>query len=347
MIGRSWAGRALAAGIVTTLALVTACHEGEATNPLVERYYQGWPAGAGLSGPAGASPAGAGPVALLRPNHRLELALSGSSSCPSLPVALTVVDRHAVEVRAAPLAPTSRSGPTRSEALVVCTDDNVPTTSVLRLPSAVDTTRPVLVTVHVDPGGAAEIVTAYPAAGLISPGPARPGTGPTGLAQTGGPTGLATRPDNLQVGGQVLPADAVSSRAAIRAAFDRALTGTDPAGTTSAPGGAGFGPTDRAGWALAAVEDGPAMRRPLAELIRRFPAAARSSRIVVGEIDFVDVNHATVRYTLSFTGAGSGAPRTGTAVRVGAGTAADPDWKVGRDTYCAVLSLANVACPPA
>ncbi|MBL7548217.1 hypothetical protein I6A60_10050 [Frankia sp. AgB1.9] len=326
MIGRSWAGRALAAGIVATLALATGCHRGESTNPLVERYYQGWPAGAGLS-----EPAGAGPVAVLQPNHRMELALTGSSSCPSLPVALTVVDRHAIEVRAARLTPTSTS--TRSEALAVCANDTVPTTSVLRLPPAVDTTRPVLVTVHFAPGGAAEIVTAYPASGLA----------PIGVA----PTGLVPMPDSTLVSGGVLPADAVSSRAAIRAAFDRALTGTDPAGTTSAPAGGGFAPTDRSGWALAAVEDGPAMRRPLAELVRRFPAAARSSQVVVGAIDFVDVNHATVRYTLSFTGAGSGTPRTGTAVRAGAGTAADPDWKVGRDTYCAVLSLAGVACPPA
>ncbi len=120
----------------------TGCGRSQPRNGLVEWHYLGSPPGAARSGLGGDAP-----VAVLEPNHRLALGLTGSGSCPNLPVALTVVGRHAIEIRVAPLAPAQA----RPGALTVCTDDLTPTTSVIRLPSAVDTTRAVLVTVHLDP----------------------------------------------------------------------------------------------------------------------------------------------------------------------------------------------------
>ncbi len=70
----------------------------------------------------------------------------GSSSCPSVPVALDVLGRHQVQITVA-----SEGG--------ACTADLSATTSVIQLdPAAVDTASQVQVTVHEPSGAPATII---------------------------------------------------------------------------------------------------------------------------------------------------------------------------------------------
>jgi Clp amino terminal domain, pathogenicity island component/ClpX C4-type zinc finger len=61
--------------------------------------------------------------------------------------------------------------------------------------------------------------------------------------------------------------------------------------------------------------------------------------VTVERIQFVDETHAAVSFTVALEGV-SPEPRTGDALVV------DATWKVARSTFCALMSLAGVQCPP-
>ena len=75
---------------------------------------------------------------------------------------------------------------------------------------------------------------------------------------------------------------------------------------------------------------------------------ARGRRPGVGPLDvsvdwvrFLSEDEAEVQFTLWLAGFGqSGMPRSGHAVRVG------NDWKVARDTWCGLIRMVGVDCPP-
>ncbi len=132
----------------------------------------------------------------------------------------------------------------------------------------------------------------------------------------------------LAAGLVVHPSDAAIATAAdeagIRAAFSHAYAWGAPASSV-----------------LSAIENGPALAHALAMLKQRDPEAARSAKITVRAVSFVDARHATVGYSLTFRTPNSGSAVEGEAGAVKVGS----EWKVAQRGYCSVVKLTGVGCP--
>lgn len=90
---------------------------------------------------------------------------------------------------------------------------------------------------------------------------------------------------------------------------------------------------------FAAVEDGPALVEAGREAVGRFPAAADSISVTVHDVDVVEPDRATVVFELVYDDAQLLGRQTGEAVLI------DGAWKVTRETRCAIIRQAGVACP--
>jgi hypothetical protein len=119
------------------------------------------------------------------------------------------------------------------------------------------------------------------------------------------------------------PEDEDAARAEIAAAFASSATPSeDGASVPSVEAGANLGP------ALLAAQG----RSP-------FPPPAEVS-IDVDHIAFLDPEHAAVSFTITIGGVPRLRDRRGDAVVV------DGAWKMARSTFCELMSLAGVDCPP-
>ena len=129
-------------------------------------------------------------------------------------------------------------------------------------------------------------------------------------------------PDEAPEPGGAPPADQDGARAEITAAFAHlGPSGDDPA--------------------LPNVEGGEHLVACVHEARRRHPdAAGRRPSVGVDDIAFVDAEHAAVWFTISLDGSPVLVRRRGDAVVVEGG------WKVARSTFCDLLALAGVPCPP-
>ncbi len=119
------------------------------------------------------------------------------------------------------------------------------------------------------------------------------------------------------------PEDADAARAAITTAF--AASGTESEDGRSVPtveGGEILGPTLRAA------------RERL-----RSPGTAEVV-YMVDEISFIDATHAAVWFSIAVDGASVLPNRRGDAIIV------DGTWKMARSTFCELVGLAGVPCPP-
>jgi Clp amino terminal domain, pathogenicity island component/ClpX C4-type zinc finger len=121
------------------------------------------------------------------------------------------------------------------------------------------------------------------------------------------------------------PDDADAARVAITAAF--ASSGTESEDGRSVPtveGGETLGPT------LTAAKE------------RRRDVAPETAEVVfmVDEISFIDATHAAVWFSISVNGASILPNSRGDAVIV------DGEWKMSRSTFCELMGLAGVPCPP-
>ena len=88
------------------------------------------------------------------------------------------------------------------------------------------------------------------------------------------------------------------------------------------------------------VEGGELLGPCLKEAHVRHAALRRKDdAVAVGRIQFIDERHAAVSFTVSLEGV-SPEPRTGDALVAGS------TWRVARSTFCALMSLAGVQCPP-
>ena len=138
------------------------------------------------------------------------------------------------------------------------------------------------------------------------------------------PAGAAAPDVHLPVAGQP-PADVGQAEADIRAAF------------------AGSGTESEDGVSVPTVEKGEALGPVLVAAKERHRGVAplgAEVTIAAGEVVFTDPGHAAVTYTLSVNGTTMLGSRRGHAVLV------DGDWKVARSTFCDLMALAGVPCPP-
>lgn len=88
-----------------------------------------------------------------------------------------------------------------------------------------------------------------------------------------------------------------------------------------------------------AIEAGHNLRPAMEQAAER--TATRIIDVSVDSVRFVSEDEAEVRFTLWLSGVGSeGMPRTGHAVRVG------DTWKVARDTWCGLVRMIGLECPP-
>ncbi|WP_076832456.1 hypothetical protein [Frankia sp. CcI49] len=111
-------------------------------------------------------------------------------------------------------------------------------------------------------------------------------------------------------------------QAAITAAYTQAFTGgQDPA------------------YALAAVEDGPALAGTLQQAMQNFPQATSTAQVTVSDIRFQGPRTAGLRFHVVYQGGVDFGVQNGTAV------ISDGRWKVSRETYCTVMSWAGAICP--
>jgi hypothetical protein len=89
-----------------------------------------------------------------------------------------------------------------------------------------------------------------------------------------------------------------------------------------------------------AIEDGDNLA-PTFELARQRRPGAGPLDVSVDSVRFLSEDEAEVQFTLWLAGFGSsGMPRSGHAVRVG------DAWKVARDTWCGLVRIVGVECPP-
>lgn len=89
---------------------------------------------------------------------------------------------------------------------------------------------------------------------------------------------------------------------------------------------------------FAAVEDGPELLEAGREAVANYPQAADSISITVHSIDVVAPDRATVVFELFYQEAQLLGPQTGEAVLV------EGQWKVSRETRCALIRQAGVDC---
>jgi len=101
-----------------------------------------------------------------------------------------------------------------------------------------------------------------------------------------------------------------------------------------------FDPTASVADRCAAIEDGANLAGTMQELAERYPPA-RDLDVVVDHVRFLDDDEAQVHFVLLGPQLGSsGLSRTGHARRTG------DRWKVARDTWCGLVSVVGVRCPP-
>jgi hypothetical protein len=119
------------------------------------------------------------------------------------------------------------------------------------------------------------------------------------------------------------PADPDAARAEIEAAFVACATlSEDRQSVPSVEGGADLGPT-------------------LAQALEPSPFQHTVDvRIAVSSVEFIDTDHANVAFTVTIDGVRRFRNRQGTALVV------DGAWKVARTTFCDLMRLADVDCPP-
>ena len=89
-----------------------------------------------------------------------------------------------------------------------------------------------------------------------------------------------------------------------------------------------------------AIENGDNLGETFERARQRHPGAGTLD-VSVDSVRFLSEDEAEVQFTLWLAGFGqSGMPRTGHAVRVRDG------WKVARDTWCGLVRMVGVECPP-
>jgi hypothetical protein len=144
---------------------------------------------------------------------------------------------------------------------------------------------------------------------------------PAGTSQVGGWQSEAS--SDLPAG--LEPESAELARAKIRAAF------------------AAIGTTSEDGQSVPTVEKGEDLGPTLAAARRRLPGITPEGAKVnfsVNQIHFFDTEHALVWFSLSIEGGPTLRRRRGNAMLV------DGNWKVARSTFCGLMALAGVSCPP-
>lgn len=90
---------------------------------------------------------------------------------------------------------------------------------------------------------------------------------------------------------------------------------------------------------LAAVQDCPALADALAQATQNYPEAFATSGVTTGDVIFANPWNASIYYDTTYQGAPDIGEQIGKAVVV------NGQWKVSRETYCGVLSLAGGTCP--
>jgi hypothetical protein len=89
-----------------------------------------------------------------------------------------------------------------------------------------------------------------------------------------------------------------------------------------------------------AIENGDNLAATF-ELARQRNPGVGPLDVSVDSVRFLSEDEAEVQFTLWLSGfGGSGMPRSGHAVRVG------DAWKVARDTWCGLVRMIGVECPP-
>lgn len=89
-----------------------------------------------------------------------------------------------------------------------------------------------------------------------------------------------------------------------------------------------------------AIEDGANLHRTMKELQERY-APSQDVEVAVDSVRFVGDDEAEVRFTILLPQFGRGGmQRVGYAVRV------DGAWKVARHTWCELVGMVGVHCPP-
>ncbi len=142
----------------------------------------------------------------------------------------------------------------------------------------------------------------------------------TRLAPDGDGAGGVTPPPVVITGR--LPDDEEAARTAITLAFARALVLSEDRRT------------------VPSVEGGELLGPCLKEAqVRHAALRHRSDSVTVDRIQFIDEEHAAVSFTVSLEGVTSD-PRNGDALVV------DSTWKMARATFCGLMKLAGVDCPP-
>ena len=125
------------------------------------------------------------------------------------------------------------------------------------------------------------------------------------------------RPTPARVG------DREAAEAAVEDAFETVFTGRVPI-------------EDR----CQAIENGDNLAATFEQAMQRRPGVGPLD-VSVDSVRFLSEDEAEVQFTLWLAGFGqSGMARSGHAVRVGDG------WKVARDTWCGLVRMVGVECPP-
>jgi hypothetical protein len=89
-----------------------------------------------------------------------------------------------------------------------------------------------------------------------------------------------------------------------------------------------------------AIENGDNLAATFEQARQRHPGAGPLD-VSVDAVRFLSEDESEVQFTLWLAGFGqSGMPRSGHSVRVG------DAWKVARDTWCGLVRMVGVECPP-
>ena len=121
------------------------------------------------------------------------------------------------------------------------------------------------------------------------------------------------------------PEDPQTARDAIKAAFSQSRIASDD------------------GASVPTVEHGDNLGPTLTEANRRHLGIAPEEsqvNISADQIVFVDAEHAAVMFTIWIDGRQMMQPVRGDAVRV------DGSWKMARSTFCQLMAMGGVQCPP-
>jgi hypothetical protein len=94
------------------------------------------------------------------------------------------------------------------------------------------------------------------------------------------------------------------------------------------------------GQSVPSVERGANLAPALLEAQARSPFPESTATVEVDHVVFVDSEHAAVSFTIVIDGVPRLSGRRGDAVLV------DRTWKMARTTFCELMMLAGVECPP-